>query len=195
MLVSTTDLMTRGEVSELTFALQATALSAQFNELFGTFKIPPGYLADLTAPDGPSTGGGVQALQHLRLRGPDAGPPLLMGSIDPSQMKAVVRTYRQLQRQAASRSGTLTLDEKAYDAFCDRVKKFYEGMHFVIEVEDAPVETLATSAPTVRARPDRGAEDREAAGGGGSFWAGFIIGGVIFGAAPAALMWFAMTHH
>jgi hypothetical protein len=193
MLVSTAELMTRGEV-RTTFALQATALSAQFNELFGTFKIPPGYVADLTAPDGPSTGGGVQALQHIRLRGPDGGPPLLMGSIDPSQMKAVVRTFRHLARQAAGRSGTLTLDEKAYDAFCDRVKKFYEGMHFVIEVEDAPLETKATSAPTVRAKPIV-APKAGAAGGGSSFWAGFIIGGVLFGAASAALMWFALTHH
>lgn len=167
--------MGRGEV-RTTFALQATALATQFNELFGAVKIPPGFVATLTAPEGPSTGGGVQSVQHIRLTG--EGPALVMGHLDTKEMTAVVRTYAHLQRQ---RRGTaLSLDHVAYSAFSNRVKAFAESLHFVVTIEDAAPEAALPAAPAAKSS-------------GGGFWAGFVIGGIVFGAI-AAVVTYVLTH-
>jgi len=116
------------------FAMQATALAGQFNEMFGKVTLPPGYWTDMTAPDGPSTGGGIQTMQHLRLHAPEGGPILVMGSLDSGQMKLTVRTFANLQRLGQQRDFTLGVDKTAYHAFCARVRKLYEALHFVVVV-------------------------------------------------------------
>src|SRR6266852_775476 len=98
------------------FAMQASALALQFNDMFGDVNIPPGYWVDMTAPDGPSTGGGVQTLQHLRLHAPAPGPVLLMGSVDCAEMKVTLRTFAFMLRLGQQRRFTLTVDPLGYSS-------------------------------------------------------------------------------
>src|SRR4029077_16820505 len=57
-------------------ALEASDLAAALNESWKKVRIGPGdYVPELMAPQGPSTAGGVQAMQHLRLVSTQAGLP------------------------------------------------------------------------------------------------------------------------
>src|SRR5579862_7829319 len=61
------------------FSFQATSLSESFGGVLGRLRVGPhGYVPDMTAPDGPSTGGGVQDLQHVRLVPPQPSMPTLV---------------------------------------------------------------------------------------------------------------------
>jgi len=57
-------------------------LAADVNDAFSEFSIGAGaWAAELTAPQGMSTGGGKQALQHLRLRPRRPGYSVMVGGI------------------------------------------------------------------------------------------------------------------
>jgi hypothetical protein len=50
------------------YSARATDLAESFRSTLGRMTVGPyGYRPDMTAPEGVSTGGGVQAMQHLRL--------------------------------------------------------------------------------------------------------------------------------
>ena len=50
------------------FSIQASTLADSYRSTVGRLRVAPhGYCPDMTAPEGQSTGGGVQAMQHLRL--------------------------------------------------------------------------------------------------------------------------------
>ena len=58
------------------YSVKATDLAETFRSTVGRLRVGPyAYAPDMTAPEGPSTGGGVQALQHLRLVPPRATCP------------------------------------------------------------------------------------------------------------------------
>jgi hypothetical protein len=165
------------------FAMQANALALQFNDMFGEVTIPPGYWVDMTAPDGPSTGGGVQTLQHLRLHAPAPGPILLMGSLDSGEMKVTLRTFAYMLRLAQQRRFILNVDPPGYTELVSRIRKLYEALHFIVVIEDVPnVEPIEVRpAPTHTAPMPRIPES--------PFWLGFAAGGAVFGAAGALLTW------
>jgi hypothetical protein len=50
-------------------AMQALDFASVFNVVIGPERLAgsPGYRVEMSAPDGPSTGGGKQALQHVKL--------------------------------------------------------------------------------------------------------------------------------
>lgn len=63
-------------------ARKFTTLADQVTESFGEFQIGAGWWAvELTAPEGMSTGGGKQMLQHLRLRPMRQGHAVLVGGV------------------------------------------------------------------------------------------------------------------
>jgi hypothetical protein len=163
------------------FAMQASALALQFNDMFGEVNIPPGYWVDMTAPDGPSTGGGVQTLQHLRLHAPAPGPVLLIGSVDCGEMKVMLRTFAFMLRLGQQRRFMLTVDPVGYSNFVARVRKLYEALHFVVIIEDAaePVEARPEPARALRPPPPRSSK----------FWTGFAAGGALVGTLSALVTW------
>src|SRR5262245_23199618 len=76
-------------------AIQASELAEAVNAGLQSLKVMPGsYTPSLTAPAGPSTGGGVQSMQHLRLLPGDASlPQLLVGTANHAQGTAELRSY------------------------------------------------------------------------------------------------------
>jgi hypothetical protein len=165
------------------FAMQANALALQFNDMFGEVTIPPGYWVDMTAPDGPSTGGGVQTLQHLRLHAPAPGPVLLMGSLDSGEMKVTLRTFAYMLRLAQQRRFILNVDPPAYTELIARIRKLYEALHFIVVIEDVP------NAEPIEVRPDPPRPAPMPRPPESPFWLGFAAGGAVFGTAGALLTW------
>jgi hypothetical protein len=76
-------------------AKKFVSLADDVNEAFAGFHIGGGdYVVELTQPQGPSTGGGRHALQHLRLRPRRAGFPVIVGgSVDGPAKCADLRDF------------------------------------------------------------------------------------------------------
>ncbi len=76
-------------------ARKFTSLADEVNECFEGFHIGGGdYVVELLAPEGVSTGGGKQALQHLRLRPRRQGFSMIVaGSVNPIEKWAELRTF------------------------------------------------------------------------------------------------------
>jgi hypothetical protein len=76
-------------------ARKFTTLADEVTECFEGFTIGGGdYIVELLAPEGLSTGGGKQALQHLRLRPRRQGYGIIVaGSVNPVEKFAELRTF------------------------------------------------------------------------------------------------------
>lgn len=76
-------------------ANQAASLAETVTEGFDGFAMgAAGYAVELSVPEGPSTGGGVQARQHLRLVPRRRGYPVIVaGSVDPVTSTSELRTF------------------------------------------------------------------------------------------------------
>jgi hypothetical protein len=76
-------------------ANQAASLAEAVTDGFDGFSMGAGaYGVDLSVPEGPSTGGGVQARQHLRLVPRRKGYPIIVaGTVDPVTSTSEIRTF------------------------------------------------------------------------------------------------------
>ncbi|MBV9946386.1 MAG: hypothetical protein JOZ69_06035 [Myxococcales bacterium] len=130
-------------------ALRASDLAAALNEALQKVRIPPGdYAPELTAPEGPSTAGGVQAMQHLRLVPYDkAQPTLVVGHANHADGKAELRTYEHMEalhRQRFQRD--LALDRTHYDAFLGFAKQLFESLRLQTSLVGPPAELAHPAA-------------------------------------------------
>jgi hypothetical protein len=87
-------------------ARKFTTLADAVTEGFAEFRIGAGsFGVELTAPEGMSTAGGKQRLQHMRLRPRRPGyPTLIGGSVDAESRYAELRDYAYLEITYALRS-------------------------------------------------------------------------------------------
>lgn len=76
-------------------ANQAASLAETVTQGFDDFRMGAAdYRVELTTPEGPSTAGGVQARQHLRLVPRRKGYPVVVaGTVDPVTSTAEIRTF------------------------------------------------------------------------------------------------------
>jgi len=173
--------MSRKAALQTYHALQASELAAAVNEALKKFRLAPGeYAAELTEPEGPSTAGGVQAMQHMRLVPRLAGhPTLLVGHANQADKNAELRTYDHLDavhRQRFKRP--LALDRAQYDDFVTLAKGLLEALHFRTVIVGPPADLPEEEA----ARP---------VGGGPR---GAFVGGVIVAIALVAVgIWMAVA--
>src|SRR4051794_4420717 len=96
---------------------KATELSKLFNTTFAAgIDAPARYRVDLTAPVGPSTAGGKQALQHILLVPREGGPAMVMGGVNQADMTAEIRTFRHVAEAHATRfkGARVPLDVNVY---------------------------------------------------------------------------------
>ncbi|RME25183.1 MAG: hypothetical protein D6806_08310 [Deltaproteobacteria bacterium] len=116
------------------FAMAAVDFANLFNEVFKSTQIE-GYTLSLTAPEGPSTGGGVQSLQHITLQKPGA-KALVMGSCDKLGRQAELRNYEQVAAIYAQRTGgeALPLPRSGYDQLLGKVREFLKSQEFRVEM-------------------------------------------------------------
>jgi hypothetical protein len=76
-------------------ARKFTTLADEVTECFDGFFVGAGnYVVELLAPEGQTTGGGKQALQHIRLRPRREGyADVIAGSVNPIEKHAELRTF------------------------------------------------------------------------------------------------------
>jgi hypothetical protein len=131
-------------------ALQVSELAEQFRKVLGGVRVQPGdYSPELMAPEGPSTGNGAQALQHVRLVPGQPGlPTIVAGHANRFVRSAELRTYAHVDRNHRERFGTpLPLDREQYDRFLEMAKNFFDGAQLETTIADPPAPVVPSIAP------------------------------------------------
>ena len=125
------------------FSIQASTLADSYRSTVGRLRVAPhGYSPDMTAPEGQSTGGGVQAMQHLRLVPGEPGlPTLVVGHANHAEEKAELRTYEHLDAVHRQRfKKPLDLDRTQYDDFLRLAKQLLDVLHLRTTIVGPPVD-------------------------------------------------------
>lgn len=134
------------------FAMKAIDLADLFNQVIGSHTVAGTdgvpFKVGLAAPDGPSTGGGKQSVQHITLA--REGLVLVAGAADQVERTTELRTFDYLSATYAQRyrGQAVPLERAAYDAFLKRARDFFA-------TQSLPV-TLLDSAPVAAGAPTRG---------------------------------------
>jgi hypothetical protein len=114
------------------FAAQAASFAETFRSAVEDFPVGE-HRGEMTAPEA-STGGGVQALQHIRLVPPAGhGRTYVVGNANPAQKMAELRSLAYVDGVSIVRFGEPSgLDRQAYAAFTDRAAQFLEMLDFTV---------------------------------------------------------------
>lgn len=135
---------------------KALTLSQAFGGTFARTRLgQKGYAPELTAPDGPSTGGGKQATQPLRLVPDEQGAPVLVvGFANPESRTADLRSFEYVDSQHRQRfGGGIDLTRAQYEGFLAKAKSFFRDHGFEVSVVDAPVESTVSDRTVITPRP------------------------------------------
>jgi hypothetical protein len=148
------------------FAEEAVNLAELFELVIGTTPLrgPTTFHVQLAAPEGPSTGGGVQSVQHLRLVAADGGATLVAGWCDQTARSCELRTLECLDAQHRQRFARSTLqappipseriDRVQYGQLLERLRGFFSERGLAVVVVDSPeVDTRAIVRTATRPRP------------------------------------------
>jgi len=134
---------------------QAIGLAELFKFTVGKNKIDAGttaYGAELSAPDGPSTAGGKQALQHLKLVPVDGGAALVIGSANLVEKQAELRSFDHVDEahRQRFRGAPFPVDLIKYNTLQQAIRKFFSDRDFTITTA---VHRPTQSAPAAPAAP------------------------------------------
>ncbi len=108
-------------------SLELTSLSENFRTALGALRLGPhGYIPDMTAPEGPSTGGGAQATQHLLLLPPEPDlSKLVVGRVNKHEGTAELRTWDYLDAVYRERFNEgVPVDPEPYAQFLESAQGF-----------------------------------------------------------------------
>jgi hypothetical protein len=162
------------------FAMKAVDMAELFKVLVGQTPVTAatageaGYQAELSAPDGMSTGGGTQAVQHIKLVSPSGGATIVAGAANQVDRTAELRTYEHLAELHAQRyrGAALPIDRASYGELLERAQDFFpdKGLRVVL------IDAARRPAPAAPSKP---------AGGGAGMLLLFLgvislIGGAVF---------------
>jgi hypothetical protein len=130
------------------FALAAVDFVKLFNDTFGNVNLS-GYTPKLTAPEGQSTGGGVQALQHITLSNDAEGKTFVVGSCDNVTKQAELRVYDHAASRFKQRfNKAFPVSKSAFDQLQTRFKDFLEMQAIRVGLARPPV--AKPQAPATR---------------------------------------------
>lgn len=128
---------------------RAAEFAALFNAKFEAgLHGPVSHRIDLTAPVGPSTSGGKQALQHIRLVPLDGSPAIVIGSVSQPENTAEIRTFRHLAEIHARRfrGARVPVDVNGYRELSRNMHAFFAQQGFAVVMVDLG-ETPASNYP------------------------------------------------
>jgi len=167
------------------FSVRATDLAESFRSTLGRYRVGPhGFVPDMTSPEGPSTGGGVQAVQHLRLMPPQPNmPTLVVGSLNPRDGTAELRTLEYVDAISRERfKQGAPLDPGQYSQFLQSAQAFLAACGMKVVYAGPPADLLARLlAPTPSMMPAKS---------GGGMVVGILGAVLLVGVLGAALAWF-----
>jgi hypothetical protein len=146
------------EVKHTMFAGMAFGISELFKHSVGKKRLEgPGvvYTVELSAPDGPSTAGGKQALQHVKLVPEQGGPTLLIGTTNAVDKHAELRTFHHVDEMHRQRfKGTpFSVDPAQYDALIEGARVFFTEYKYNVTMLDQAPSRSMTPAPAAPSRP------------------------------------------
>jgi hypothetical protein len=129
------------EIKRTQFAMQALGLAELFQAMVGS-KLLEGTVMckiELATPDGPSTGGGAQAVQHIQLVPEDGTPNIVIGSANQKEKKSELRTFDRLVEQHSQRyKGTLfKVEQQPYEQLLVKMETFFKNQGFAVSRVDA----------------------------------------------------------
>jgi hypothetical protein len=143
-------------------ALQSSDMANAFNEALKKVRLQPGdYAPELTAPEGPSTGGGVLANQRLRLVSSQPGmPTLVVGSANHAEKHAELRTFEHLDAVHMKRfRRPLVIDRGQYEDFLRLAKPLLDALQLKttlvgppLDLDDENTEVRSPSGPSQTGR-------------------------------------------
>ena len=86
------------------------------------------YRVELQAPEGPSTAGGKQTLQHVKLVPVGGGPTIVAGAANPVEKTAELRSYDYLADAYAQRfrGAEIPVDRDLYADLLHRMETFFK---------------------------------------------------------------------
>lgn len=129
---------------------QVAARAVSLAELFAArfeqgLDGPVRYRVELSAPDGPSTAGGKQALQHIKLIPLDGSPAIVIGSANTTSHAAEIRTFEHIGALYAQRfrGARIPLDVTRYQELAQALATFFRAMKLNVTFADAQGAGLA----------------------------------------------------
>jgi hypothetical protein len=145
-----------GEQQHTAFAGQAVSLADLFKYAFSKKKLagPVNYTPELSTPEGPSTGGGKQALQHVKLV-PDSGATLVIGTANMVEKSCELRTFRHMDdvHRQRFKGSPFNADPAQYTALLEDLRAFFAGQHYTVSMHDAAAVSRPMPAVASASRP------------------------------------------
>ncbi|MEO7331722.1 MAG: hypothetical protein ABI193_24315 [Minicystis sp.] len=141
------------EARRTAFALAAVEFANYFDEQFGELRIgsTTPYRPELAVPQGMSTAGGAQALQHIVLQPSRQGvAPLTVGWVNRRGWTAQIRSFACLDEMHRQRfpNRRFDLDAASYQSFLARAQTFLEGQGMTVQIElNAPAPLSGRPSP------------------------------------------------
>lgn len=127
-------------------AARAVSLAELFDARFEQgLDGPMRFRVELSAPDGPSTAGGKQALQHIKLVPVDGSPAIVIGSASTAQQSAEIRTFDHLAALYAQRfrGARIPVDVTRYQDLSQALAVFFKAMKLTVTFAGAEAAGLA----------------------------------------------------
>lgn len=128
------------------FAMQAVALGEQFGIVLGSEGIlagskttPVHFRLELGVPEGPSTGGGKQAGQPIKLV-PERGQTFVIGIANQAEKSVELRTWEYLAHLHSQRhkGQPMPFDPVPYKILFKKVEHFFQELKMRVVVVDLP---------------------------------------------------------
>jgi hypothetical protein len=132
-------------------AAKAVTLADLFEERFAAgLDGPVMFRIHLASPDGPSTGGGKQVVQPIKLVPADGGPTIVIGVANTVKQTAELRSYSLLTEQYAQRykGAPLPILAGAYQQLLADFTAFFQAMSLSVSTVDATRSLRPNPAPT-----------------------------------------------
>lgn len=123
------------------YSMQAMDLATMYKTGPGQLRLGTvGYVPELTAPEGVSTGGGKQALQHVRLVPSSKGFAILTaGDVNPVTRTTELRSYEYVDQVHRQRFGKpVPLDRNSFNTFLDATRHFLEACGLRVVLSTPP---------------------------------------------------------
>lgn len=100
---------------------------------------PVKFRVELSAPDGPSTAGGKQAMQHIKLVPSISGPAIVIGSANTIKQQAEIRTYDNIAAAYSQRfkGASIPVDVTHYTELTQALASFFKAMKMTVTFADA----------------------------------------------------------
>ena len=130
------------------FAMAAVDFAGLFNAYFQPLDLV-GYKVQLTAPEGQSTGGGVQARQNIVLVDETGGKRVVVGACNTVEKTVELRTYDQVSdRFGQHYQGTpFPAPRGEFDGLGQKFKTFFESQGFAVSTARPKAAPAAARAP------------------------------------------------